>query len=387
MSASPPPCFFLRFSVFSPCAVCHWLLVIYIQVPFLPGSTMELDRPGLIRTVTMMAPMCPHFEGHPLFLQQIEFLHQRITEAVVREITLIVQANQGNEPDQPPDANLSQHQPAEVKEVEEDVEDGEAQPRQRNHSDGCVTAAEDKSDPSGEDEEVQDCSDEPPTEAEFIRGIRRSSSPRPESSCSNRAQDVHMEAASASTSTKEMDATIQVVVDNPLDSSDSSDLPSFTFPDLNAVNRSPSPVAPPIFPIGSQDLPINISSSASSVMSSASRLVSPRNRVYPPFPPPLADVSMSEIESNSSVSSDSVQTLGSRRDEIIAARALVLLSQQRGRSWGIRRLQRESRLRRARMRRVANWLVASNNRHDHDIDSCPGCPGNPIVVDDDSDED
>lgn len=105
-------------------------------------------------------------------------------------------------------------------------------------------------------------------------------------------------------------------------SSESSVLPALSLPPVASYPHSPSLFSSP------QNAPVSSAGSSSDLsnFSSASKLIPARSLFDPPFPPPLANATISEIRSVSSSSDSSVETVGSHPDTIIAARALVRLS-------------------------------------------------------------
>lgn len=253
-------------------------------------------------------------------------------------------------------------------EVDETAEATVMEVEQSHHSDGCITAEPDPE----TSEEPREETEVIPSEGEFASGVSRASSPQPGSS--SFAPDT---TASTVPHAKFMSIEQALVVDET--SSDLSDLPDLSLPPPHGA-QAPVPATPS-----------NTHNSLHSVSSSASRHVPPPTQFDPPFPPPLANVSLSEISSVSSSSSESsVQTLGSQQDVMMAARALIQLS-RRSRIRRARQCRRELRMYSVRMRRVARWLSESLTAQNRDQDDREwggslGSHSNPIVLESQSED-
>lgn len=126
------------------------------------------------------------------------------------------------------------------------------------------------------------------------------------------------------------------------------------------------------------------SPSDSSNISSVSRILPSHSHFSPPFPSPLVTVTDSEIDTISVKSSESsVASVDSQCDAIMATRALLCLS-CKAHLREMRMRQREARLHRMRMHRVALWL-SSSTVEDHNASTSTGNHFNPIVLSSGSD--
>lgn len=340
---------------------------------------MAQNQPEQVPVITSLIPLCPRTAMHPLFRQRRDVVQERVSAAVVRELSLIVAANQMEDQDvwgHHVDESLR----SEDSGVSQDQGDGAAaavdEPSSPPQHQDDLTRTEELSRSGSGDKQGE--GEIPVEERDFITGIRISSSPLPGLLSSN-----HGGVSRTGDACGYMSIEQQMALDNI--SSDSSSLPAFPLPQP-ATQSCPSPsVTPSVSRPNSPPqhvIPSTVSSPASFVMSSASRNVPSRSRFEPPFPPPLANVSASQIDTISSSSSDpSVDTVDSQRDAILAARALLRLSRQ-SRLRQLRVQRRESRLRRFRIRRVARWLLSQSN--DSGANASSGSPLNPIVLSSDS---
>lgn len=327
-----------------------------------------LNRP--IQVLNIMVPVCPHLAGHPLFNRHDGLLQQRLGNAIDRELALL------------------------VAEIPEDGSDGSRHGSEfypggpvptvtPPPSDGCVTATP---------HSLQDSLDRSKSElqeGDFVAGIRESSSPIPGPSSCNPKPASRTEATSDFMCTNSQPA-------DACASCSSSVLPAFPMPDLDTsveticvrqprVKNSltckqtlvPSDAIRSIYDVDTISAP-------SSVITSASHNLAPMNSLRPAFPPPLANVSMSEVKSSGST--DRVPRRKRGRPQISSShRARALL---KGSGMDVPRGRRVTKDERYdSMLRVAHWLLQCSHDGDrHDL--CPsGARCNPVVLDDDSSND
>lgn len=119
-------------------------------------------------------------------------------------------------------------------------------------------------------------------------------------------------------------------------------------------------------------------------VTSVSHNLPPRGDTNPPFPPPLARVSLSEIRSASLDSSRALDTTSDTCGEIDLRMRVVLRASERPRPRRHRYRRYLSSTQRESRARVVRWLIA--NCQDGIWPPPPGGPGNPIVVSDSDDE-
>lgn len=322
------------------------------------GATMNDRMHQPVNVMAILVPICPHLLNHPIFNRRDDLVRNRVTDAIAREFQrLMVEHQEGN-------LDVSRDE-SELGMADMSLETAPA-------SDGCVTAH------SG-DFEVADWEEAGSvlSEGDFIAGIRRSSSPRPGGSCCNRRPASPTEGTSGLLSTK----PISIASDS--DSDDSSDLPTFKTPSTsNIARRTQRGLPPAALPVN-----IDISSSESDLnLTSVSQQLPPNRQLSPLPPPPLANVSMSEVRSCSTTVSLSDGSHRSLPNNVTLRRGRV--NGPRGASVIGMRRHRPGRMDRATRLRVARWLLDQYDSSDEDIFEAPavvGGPLNPIVISDDSD--
>lgn len=332
--------------------------------------------PDQVHILNIMMPICPDLVQHPLFMTRVDALHRRIVDVVMREIGLIAQEPVG-------DPRLDQETGA-VRVVR-----GEARGRDSGTSvqlsDDQVTISAPEDDapataaiPMGPRVAVdrpQPSRDSP--DDDVVIGVRIQSPPRRNLS-SDPDQVLLTEAARGFSSTRSRAMSVS--------SSDDSSLP-----DLHIVNKphsaSASGAGPSTAPVRS--LPPSRGASTTSLFSSASQGFSFTTSSTPIPPPPLANVSWSDIDSpltHASVAHAPLPSWGHYATPSIRPSTCLAL-----RRHVIRRVcqRRRSPAMHAAMQKVARWLLlVCEVESESDGSSLSlGSPNNLIYLSDNSDSD
>lgn len=324
----------------------------------------------LVRFINIMMPICQHLADHPLFVRRMDLLHRRLTNVLARELRILLE-DMPEEDLSDFDQGLSDsdeegvHGDTTIELIDEDPGDAQAVQGEEVVELDATTVHVD---------EAGDCS--VISEDGFAGGMPRASSPQPGPSYANRGAVSLTRAAADSTCTEAVHRPASRVSDT----SDSSDLPSLSLPDIQSYKSIHCPQRP-------QSLPpraTSILSVSSDNLTSVSHNLPARGKSNPPFPPPLAQVSLSDIKSASLDESMASDTTSDTCKEIDVCVRAVLQASQRRRPRRRRYRQRWSRSQRECMCRVAHWLVSDC---DTSLIMDLGGPNNPIVLSGDSDED
>lgn len=321
------------------------------------------EVPERLRILTALFPVCQHLVGHRLFRHPVEIVHQRIVNGVVQQLDQLAQEEPeqaGGGPEPVPEVGGEHHHQREVEGVlDASMASTPSRVEEAHHSDGCVTATGEDSDdlPS-----LDADSDANPRESTLTaRGIPQSSSPRPESLLFNPGVALPIRA--------EPDSTCTRLVPLDIDSSDvSSDLPALTLPARVALSPQPPPRC--------------------SGFPSESHISSLENAKVHRFPAPLANVSLSEIQSPSDASS--IQLPGPS-GTLPGPRQSTPRGVNKIQTFGRRRLgcrRRRCKEHKEKMMRVMLWLI--DGCENLKRCKCPvrgvGSLEDPFIVPDDSDD-
>lgn len=304
---------------------------------------MELDDDHRVaRVINIIIPICARLANQPIFRREDNLLQQHLAGVIAREMDILLRAGEDVVPAQAV---------AEVVALADDVSMASA-----SLSDGCVTASE-----TSVAADLGEGSMEGPTEADFVAGVRDTSSPRSDGSSGSHVHVVPTVGTSGGMSTDQQQVRVS-------DSDDSSDLSSIILPGPVQENRT--------VPIVCPESPILISSSSSdsSHFSSVSRHVI-RNHIGPS---PLFDVSISEV--GSTTSTEFLRAGPRVSGEDIDMRALSLFREAaRNGVWGVDGSLYRNKDHRRSMWKVARWLL------DNQGCVCPNSLGsrdNPILIED-----
>lgn len=332
------------------------IYIIVLETPF----KMAHRQQRLIHILNIMIPIGPHLARHLRFDQQLELIQQRVVDAVARELAILIAAfreDWASESDLT-GSDLSGDVSIDSAVAAEDAERTiELEAREPMGNKATIVAD------SEDNHSVV-------SEGAFVAGIQRSSSPQPGPSSANHGRGLHMRGVSGG-----MSINSDPVVVPPSSASDSSDLPSLSLPVIqprrgSPLQRRPHNVSHSVISISSDDVGDNLTS--------VSHGLPPAGNDIPPFPPPLAQVSLSEIRSASlNDSMVSATTTNDTCQEIDLRMRAVLRASERRRPRRRRYRQRWNSVQLESRARVARWLVTNDIEvHRGEL----GNPTNPIIL-------